>query len=163
MQMRQGLNKMLVQNKEFLPGDVVDAILSEQSSEKDEIRANEIVVVVQSPDAIELTLVDIPGLQEKHCKDSEVISNLAEKYLSNVNTTIIAVTTVGGEDDSDAWTTSSAIAMANKHDPDYTRTVCVFTKPDCVSEGFDPRSVVDTCNGARLASLSKGRARPNEI
>uniref|UniRef100_A0A8C8HHE3 Dynamin-1-like protein n=1 Tax=Oncorhynchus tshawytscha TaxID=74940 RepID=A0A8C8HHE3_ONCTS len=100
-----------------------------------------------SPNVVNLTLVDLPGITKvtvtgdgdelyypsRHPQDIEVqIRELILKHISNPNSIILAVTAANTD-----MATSEALKVAREVDPDGRRTLAVVTKLDLMDAGTD--------------------------
>ncbi|KAL0234717.1 hypothetical protein PCE1_001753 [Barthelona sp. PCE] len=93
--------------------------------------------------AVNLTLVDLPGLtkvavdgQQKNIV--ELIHAMVERFAANDNTIILAVSPANTD-----IANSEALAMAEKYDPQHLRTISVLTKLDLMDEGTDAMRVLN--------------------
>jgi dynamin 1-like protein len=96
-----------------------------------------IILKIFSTNVITLTLVDLPGLTKIPVGDQpenieQQISDLIEKQILNTNAIILAVTAANTD-----ITTSEALKMARKVDPNGNRTLAVLTKLDIMDAGSD--------------------------
>ncbi|CAL8129032.1 unnamed protein product [Orchesella dallaii] len=102
-----------------------------------------ITMKIYSPEVVDLTLVDLPGLVE-NCVDGqpedlvEKIQELVLKYIQNPNSIILAVT-AATTDIAD----SKCIRMAREVDPDGVRTLGVLTKLDLMDQGTTASEVLE--------------------
>uniref|UniRef100_A0A8C7UXV0 Dynamin-1-like protein n=1 Tax=Oncorhynchus mykiss TaxID=8022 RepID=A0A8C7UXV0_ONCMY len=90
-----------------------------------------------SPNVVNLTLVDLPGITKvpvgDQPQDIEVqIRELILKHISNPNSIILAVTAANTD-----MATSEALKVAREVDPDGRRTLAVVTKLDLMDAGTD--------------------------
>ncbi|XP_054480972.1 dynamin-1-like protein [Anoplopoma fimbria] len=95
-----------------------------------------------SPNVVNLTLVDLPGITKvpvgDQPKDIEVqIKDLILKHISNPNCIILAVTAANTD-----MATSEALKVAREVDPDGRRTLAVVTKLDLMDAGTDAMDVL---------------------
>uniref|UniRef100_A0A6Q2XGN7 Dynamin-1-like protein n=1 Tax=Esox lucius TaxID=8010 RepID=A0A6Q2XGN7_ESOLU len=95
-----------------------------------------------SPNVVNLTLVDLPGITKvpvgDQPKDIEVqIRELILKHISNPNSIILAVTAANTD-----MATSEALKVAREVDPDGRRTLAVVTKLDLMDAGTDAMDVL---------------------
>lgn len=126
-----------------------DEIFSEFSAIHDEIEsetervagANKGIVSkpinlkIFSPDVVNLTLVDLPGLTKVPVGDQpadieEQIRKLVTQYIKNPDSIILAVTAANTD-----LATSEALKIAKTFDRDGVRTLAVLTKLDLMDEG----------------------------
>lgn len=92
----------------------------------------------------DLSLVDLPGITKIPLKGSdhpenieEITINLCAKYIQDVRTIILCVVMANVD-----ITTSDAIKLAKKYDPDGERTLCALTKADMMIKGQDIRNIL---------------------
>ncbi|KNC74113.1 hypothetical protein SARC_13330, partial [Sphaeroforma arctica JP610] len=102
-----------------------------------------------SPNMLDLTLVDLPGITKiavgDQPEDIEVqIHQLIESYINNPNCIILAVTAANTD-----IANSDALKMAKKADPKGLRTIGVATKLDLMDAGTD---ALDILTGKVVAS-----------
>ncbi|KAM8909823.1 dynamin-1-like protein isoform 2-T3 [Spinachia spinachia] len=95
-----------------------------------------------SPNVVNLTLVDLPGITKvpvgDQPQDIEVqIKDLILKHISNPNCIILAVTAANTD-----MATSEALKVAREVDPDGRRTLAVVTKLDLMDAGTDAMDVL---------------------
>uniref|UniRef100_A0A3Q2EGS0 Dynamin-1-like protein n=1 Tax=Cyprinodon variegatus TaxID=28743 RepID=A0A3Q2EGS0_CYPVA len=95
-----------------------------------------------SPNVVNLTLVDLPGITKvpvgDQPNDIEIqIRELILKYISNPNSIILAVTAANTD-----MATSEALKVAREVDPDGRRTLAVVTKLDLMDAGTDAMDVL---------------------
>lgn len=92
---------------------------------------------IYSPNVVNLTLVDLPGMTKVPVGDQPLdievqIRTLILKYIQNPNALILAVTAANTD-----LATSEAIKIAKEVDPDGNRTLAVVTKLDLMDHGTD--------------------------
>ncbi|XP_049579501.1 dynamin-1-like protein isoform X1 [Syngnathus scovelli] len=97
---------------------------------------------VFSPNVVNLTLVDLPGITKvpvgDQPKDIEIqIRELIVRYISNPNSIILAVTAANTD-----MATSEALKVAREVDPDGRRTLAVVTKLDLMDAGTDAMDIL---------------------
>ncbi|XP_065147979.1 dynamin-1-like protein isoform X2 [Paramisgurnus dabryanus] len=126
-----------------------DEIRQEIENETERISGNNkgisdepIHLKVFSPNVVNLTLVDLPGITKvpvgDQPKDIELlIRELILKYISNPNCIILAVTAANTD-----MATSEALKVAREVDPDGRRTLAVVTKLDLMDAGTDAMDVL---------------------
>ncbi|XP_073178002.1 dynamin-1-like protein isoform X5 [Lepidochelys kempii] len=95
-----------------------------------------------SPNVVNLTLVDLPGMTKvpvgDQPKDIELqIRELILRFISNPNSIILAVTAANTD-----MATSEALKIAREVDPDGRRTLAVITKLDLMDAGTDAMDVL---------------------
>ncbi|KAK3363194.1 P-loop containing nucleoside triphosphate hydrolase protein [Lasiosphaeria hispida] len=91
-------------------------------------------VTISGPDVPQLTLVDLPGFyhnetESQGIKGVAIVDRLAEKYMRQENSIILAVISAQNE-----LAAQKVLGEAKKHDPARTRTLGIITKPDKVEE-----------------------------
>ncbi|KAM4749639.1 dynamin-1-like protein isoform 2-T2 [Rhinophrynus dorsalis] len=126
-----------------------DEIRQEIENETERISGNNkgispepIHLKIFSPNVVNLTLVDLPGMTKvpvgDQPKDIEVqIRELIIRYISNPNSIILAVTAANTD-----MATSEALKIARESDPDGRRTLAVITKLDLMDAGTDAMDVL---------------------
>uniref|UniRef100_A0A3Q3XAG8 Dynamin-1-like protein n=1 Tax=Mola mola TaxID=94237 RepID=A0A3Q3XAG8_MOLML len=126
-----------------------DEIRQEIETETERISGNNkgisdepIHLKIFSPHAVNLTLVDLPGITKvpvgDQPKDIEIqIRELIFKYISNPNSIILAVTAANTD-----MATSEALKVAREVDTDGRRTLAVVTKLDLMDAGTDAMDVL---------------------
>uniref|UniRef100_A0A5F8HA50 Dynamin-1-like protein n=1 Tax=Monodelphis domestica TaxID=13616 RepID=A0A5F8HA50_MONDO len=95
-----------------------------------------------SPNVVNLTLVDLPGMTKvpvgDQPKDIELqIRELILRFISNPNSIILAVTAANTD-----MATSEALKISREVDPDGRRTLAVITKLDLMDAGTDAMDVL---------------------
>ena len=92
----------------------------------------------------DLSLVDLPGITKIPLRGSdhpenieEITVNLCSKYIQDSRTIILCVVMASVD-----ITTSDAIKLAKKYDPQGERTLCALTKIDLISKGQDLRQIL---------------------
>nr|XP_033808951.1 dynamin-1-like protein [Geotrypetes seraphini] len=126
-----------------------DEIRQEIENETERISGNNkgispepIHLKIYSPNVVNLTLVDLPGMTKvpvgDQPKDIELqIRELIFRYISNPNSIILAVTAANTD-----MATSEALKIAREVDPDGRRTLAVITKLDLMDAGTDAMDVL---------------------
>ncbi|XP_062991040.1 dynamin-1-like protein isoform X4 [Elgaria multicarinata webbii] len=126
-----------------------DEIRQEIESETERISGNNkgispepIHLKIFSPNVVNLTLVDLPGMTKvpvgDQPKDIELqIKELILRFISNPNSIILAVTAANTD-----MATSEALKIAREVDPDGRRTLAVITKLDLMDAGTDAMDVL---------------------
>ncbi|XP_030069634.1 dynamin-1-like protein isoform X7 [Microcaecilia unicolor] len=126
-----------------------DEIRQEIENETERISGNNkgispepIHLKIYSPNVVNLTLVDLPGMTKvpvgDQPKDIELqIRELILRYISNPNSIILAVTAANTD-----MATSEALKIAREVDPDGRRTLAVITKLDLMDAGTDAMDVL---------------------
>lgn len=126
-----------------------DEIRQEIENETERISGNNkgvssepIHLKIFSPNVVNLTLVDLPGMTKvpvgDQPKDIELqIRELILKYISNPNSIILAVTAANTD-----MATSEALKISRESDPDGRRTLAVITKLDLMDAGTDAMDVL---------------------
>ncbi|KAL0237604.1 hypothetical protein PCE1_000998 [Barthelona sp. PCE] len=92
---------------------------------------------VYSPDVVNLTCVDLPGITRVPVGDQNkniehLIREMCLKYIRRPNAFILAVTPANTD-----IATSDALQLAAEVDPDHSRTLGVITKVDLMDRGTD--------------------------
>ncbi|XP_068442519.1 dynamin-1-like protein isoform X2 [Clinocottus analis] len=95
-----------------------------------------------SPNVVNLTLVDLPGITKVPVGDQPndielQIKDLILKHISNPNCIILAVSAANTD-----MATSEALKVAREVDPDGRRTLAVVTKLDLMDAGTDAMDVL---------------------
>lgn len=89
-------------------------------------------IKLQGPDLLDLDVVDTPGLyhgdgEEQSAQDAPMIREIAEEYMNQQSTIIVAIVSarheIGGQ---------QVTALARTHDPQRLRTLGILTKPDSI-------------------------------
>ncbi|MEE6477664.1 hypothetical protein FKM82_011586 [Ascaphus truei] len=106
------------------------------------ISSEPIHLKIFSPNVVNLTLVDLPGLTKvpvgDQPKDIELqIRELIIQYISNPNSIILSVTAANTD-----MATSEALKIAREVDIDGRRTLAVITKLDLMDAGTDAMDVL---------------------
>ncbi|MEE6477662.1 hypothetical protein FKM82_011586 [Ascaphus truei] len=126
-----------------------DEIRQEIENETERISGNNkgissepIHLKIFSPNVVNLTLVDLPGLTKvpvgDQPKDIELqIRELIIQYISNPNSIILSVTAANTD-----MATSEALKIAREVDIDGRRTLAVITKLDLMDAGTDAMDVL---------------------
>ncbi|XP_029455891.1 dynamin-1-like protein isoform X2 [Rhinatrema bivittatum] len=126
-----------------------DEIRQEIENETERISGNNkgispepIHLKIYSPNVVNLTLVDLPGMTKvpvgDQPKDIELqIRELILRYISNPNSIILAVTAANTD-----MATSEALKISREVDPDGRRTLAVITKLDLMDAGTDAMDVL---------------------
>lgn len=104
-------------------------------------------VVVASPDAPQLTLVDLPGIfhsatSEQTLQGKEVVDELIDKYMRESKSIILVVVAANNQ-----LANQSVLSRAKAHDPQSKRIVGVITKPDLVDSSANEKKYLDLCRG----------------
>lgn len=108
-------------------------------------------VVVASPDAPQLTLVDLPGIfhsatSEQTLQGKKVVDELIDKYMRESKSIIMVVVAANNQ-----LANQSVLSRAKLHDPQSKRMVGVITKPDLVDNSANERKYLDLCRGLETA------------
>lgn len=128
-------------NKIYTNFDVIrkeiEAETNRVAGENKGISSEPIILKIYSPNVLNLTLVDLPGLTKVPVGDQPAdienqIKSLIMKYISNPNSIILAVITANTD-----MTTSESIKLAKEVDIDGRRTLAVVTKLDLMDAGTD--------------------------
>ena len=96
-----------------------------------------ISLTIFSPNVVDLTMVDLPGITKVPIKGQpqdieEQIKKITYKYISQPNALILALTAANTD-----LANSDAIKMAREMDPHGERTIGVVTKIDLMDQGTD--------------------------
>lgn len=107
------------------------------------ISAQPIQLKIFSPNVIDLTLIDLPGLTRIPVGDQPAdvekrIRELILQYISKPNCIILAITPANTD-----LATSDALNLSREVDPEGVRTVGVLTKMDLVEEGTNVIDILD--------------------
>ncbi|CAG0903889.1 unnamed protein product, partial [Darwinula stevensoni] len=106
------------------------------------ISTTPISVRIYSPDVLQITLVDLPGLIKVPVGDQpddieDVIRNMVLRYINPENTLILAVTPAAED-----LANSDALKLARQVDPKGLRTIGVLTKLDLMDRGTNALTVL---------------------
>ena len=121
----------------------------ESATEKDPKCANKgiskvpINLTIFSPNVLNLTLIDLPGMTRVAVGDqppdiNEQIRDMLMHFISNPRTLILAVTPANQD-----LANSDAMQLAREVDPQGNRTVGVLTKLDLMDRGTDALSILN--------------------
>ncbi|EFP11362.1 hypothetical protein CRE_13811 [Caenorhabditis remanei] len=107
---------------------------------------------VYSPNVLNLTLIDLPGLTKVAVGDQPAdiehqIREMILTFIGQETCLILAVTPANSD-----LATSDALKMAKEVDPQGLRTIGVLTKLDLMDEGTDAREILDN----KLLPLRRG-------
>uniref|UniRef100_A0A0K0CV33 dynamin GTPase n=2 Tax=Strongyloidea TaxID=27829 RepID=A0A0K0CV33_ANGCA len=107
---------------------------------------------VFSPNVLNLTLIDLPGLTKVPVGDQppdieHLIREMILTFISRETCLILAVTPANSD-----LATSDALKLAKEVDPQGLRTIGVLTKLDLMDEGTDAREILEN----RLFPLRRG-------
>uniref|UniRef100_A0A914W0Q0 Dynamin n=1 Tax=Plectus sambesii TaxID=2011161 RepID=A0A914W0Q0_9BILA len=107
---------------------------------------------VFSPNVLNLTLIDLPGLTKVPVGDQPVdieaqIREMILTFITRESCLILAVTPANSD-----LATSDALKLARETDPSGLRTIGVLTKLDLMDEGTDAREILEN----RLLPLRRG-------
>ncbi|VVD00158.1 unnamed protein product, partial [Leptidea sinapis] len=107
---------------------------------------------VYSPNVLNLTLIDLPGLTKVPIGDQPVdieqqIRNMLLQFIKRESCLILAVTPANTD-----LANSDALKLAKEVDPQGLRTIGVITKLDLMDEGTDARDVLEN----KLLPLRRG-------
>ncbi|XP_054161443.1 dynamin-1-like [Oppia nitens] len=114
------------------------------------ISAKPIGLKIHSPDVLDLTLVDLPGMTRvpigKQPKDIESrIETMILEYIGKDNCLILAVTAANQD-----LATSDSLKLAERVDPRGERTIGILTKLDRMDAGTDARDILTGNYGINL-------------
>jgi dynamin 1-like protein len=101
-----------------------------------------ILLKIFSPNVINLTLVDTPGITRVPVGDQpgnieELVRALVKKYIINPNAILLAVHAANQD-----LATSDALKLAREVDPEGNRTLGVLTKLDLMDKGTDAMNIL---------------------
>ncbi|XP_078124780.1 dynamin-2 isoform X5 [Sander vitreus] len=142
--------------KQFMDFDDVRA---EIESETDRITgsnkgisSNPINLKVYSPNVLNLTLIDLPGMTKVAVGDQPVdiehqIRDMLLKFITKESCLILAVTPANTD-----LANSDALKIAKEVDPQGLRTIGVITKLDLMDEGTDAKDILEN----KLLPLRRG-------
>ncbi|CAG0917416.1 unnamed protein product, partial [Notodromas monacha] len=144
-----------------LPGKKLrdfDVVRREIEAETDRVAASMSVSPIPinlkwySPNVVDLTLVDLPGLTknpigEQSASIVQEIRDMVIEFIQPENTIILAVSPANQD-----IANSDAIQVAKLVDPEGLRTIGVLTKLDLMDAGTDARDILEN----RLLPLKKG-------
>jgi len=107
---------------------------------------------VYSPNVLNITLIDLPGLTKLAVGDQPVdigeqIRDMIMTYICRETCLILAVTPANTD-----LATSDALQLARQADPEGLRTIGVLTKLDLMDEGTDARDIIEN----KLLPLRRG-------
>ncbi|RWS25832.1 dynamin-like protein [Leptotrombidium deliense] len=107
---------------------------------------------IYSPNVLDLTLIDLPGLTQVPVEDqpkdiAKQIIKVVLDYISRENCLILAVSAANQD-----IATSDAIKIASQVDSDGERTIGVLTKLDLMDRGTDARNILDN----KVVQLKRG-------
>merc|ERR1712038_1119568 len=107
---------------------------------------------VYSPNVLNITLIDLPGLTKIPVGDQpadieQQIRDMLMQFITKETCLILAVTPANTD-----LATSDALNLAKQVDPDGLRTIGVLTKLDLMDEGTDARDVLEN----KLLPLRRG-------
>jgi len=107
---------------------------------------------VYSPNVLNITLIDLPGLTKVPIGDQPAdigaqITDMIMSYICRETCLILAVTPANTD-----LATSDALVLARQADPEGMRTIGVLTKLDLMDEGTDAREILEN----KLLPLRRG-------
>uniref|UniRef100_A0A671P0R2 dynamin GTPase n=1 Tax=Sinocyclocheilus anshuiensis TaxID=1608454 RepID=A0A671P0R2_9TELE len=107
---------------------------------------------VYSPNVLNLTLIDLPGMTKVAVGDQPVdieyqIRDMLLQFISKENCLILAVTPANSD-----LANSDALKISKEVDPQGLRTIGVITKLDLMDEGTDARDILEN----KLLPLRRG-------
>jgi dynamin 1-like protein len=116
------------------------------------ISSKTINLKIFSPNVLNLTLVDLPGITKVPTGDQpedveEQIRAMCYEFISNPNAIILAVTAANSD-----LANSDGLKMARSVDPDGERTIGVLTKVDIMDHGTDCSDILSN----RVVPLRRG-------
>ncbi|KAF2834154.1 dynamin GTPase [Patellaria atrata CBS 101060] len=95
---------------------------------------------IHGPDEAHLSVIDVPGIFRTTTAgitttaDKELVRNMVETYMRNPRTVMLVVVPANVDP-----ATQEILEMAKEVDPNCHRTIGVFTKPDLVDKGAEPK------------------------
>lgn len=130
-----------IKNEKFTDFNVITKKVVELTDQDAGLRKgiieDPIILTMYSNKMPDLSLVDLPGITKIPLRGSdhpdnieEITVNLCQKYIQDSWTIILCVVMASVD-----ITTSDAIKIAKKFDPNGERTLCALTKADLVSKG----------------------------
>lgn len=107
------------------------------------VSRKEIQLMIKSPQVLDLTLVDLPGLTKLPVGDqpaniSMLLRELALEYISSKHSIILAVSAANAD-----IANSDGLEIAKEVDPQGVRTLGVLTKLDLMDEGTDATELLE--------------------
>ncbi|XP_071947301.1 dynamin-1-like isoform X2 [Antedon mediterranea] len=107
---------------------------------------------VYSPNVLNLTLIDLPGMTKVPVGDQPVdiemqIRGMLMEFITKDNTLILAVSPANSD-----LANSDALKLSKEVDPSGARTIGVITKLDLMDDGTDARDILEN----RLLPLRRG-------
>lgn len=98
---------------------------------------------VYSPNVLNLTLIDLPGMTKVAVGDQpqdieQLIRSMLMEFITKENCLILAVSPANSD-----LANSDALKLAKEVDPGSTRTIGVITKLDLMDEGTDAKDVLE--------------------
>ena len=111
--------------------------------DRKEIKKEEIVLKVYSPNVLDLTLVDLPGMTKIPVGNQpenieQQVNEIVESYIEDENTLILAVSAANAD-----LTTSDGLNFAKRFDPEGQRTIGVITKLDLMDHGTNALDIFE--------------------
>ncbi|UKZ82587.1 hypothetical protein TrVFT333_010379 [Trichoderma virens FT-333] len=107
-------------------------------------------VEISGPDALHLTVIDVPGMFETVTpgltteSDIDLVKNMVKRYIHESRTIILAVVPCNGD-----IANQKILRLAAEADPQGKRTLGVLTKPDLAIENATKAVICDLVNGKR--------------
>jgi len=113
-----------------------------KAGEKQDVVDDPIIIKIYSPNVLDLTLVDLPGLTRVPVGSQteetvKLIRKLVLKYASNPNSIILSMSAANVD-----LANSDALNLAREVDPKGDRTIGVFTKFDLLDPTTAPSSIL---------------------
>lgn len=111
-----------------------------------------ITLSIHSPNVLDLTLIDLPGITKIPVGDQpenieNIVKDMILKYISKKNCLILAVSAANSD-----LANSDALKLAREVDKDGSRTIGVITKLDLMDKGTDARDILE----GKLLPLCRG-------
>ena len=130
----------------------IDAETERMLGQTKRVSADPIRLAIYSPNVVDLSLVDLPGVTKVPVADQpadieQQLRSMVMKYIEPEEALILAVSAATSD-----IATSDAIQLAKRVDPEGTRTMGVVTKLDLMDQGTD---AVETLRG-NIIPLKRG-------
>ncbi|CAG2111610.1 unnamed protein product, partial [Medioppia subpectinata] len=123
--------------------DEITAETKREVKESTGVSSKPINLKIYSPDVLDLTLVDLPGMTRVAVGDQpndieKLIENMILNYIKKDNCLILAVTAANQD-----LATSDALKLAKRVDPKGDRTIAVLTQLDIMNPGTNARDILN--------------------
>ncbi|XP_055296155.1 dynamin-like isoform X2 [Sitodiplosis mosellana] len=121
----------------------IESVTEEIAGSKKGISHIPINLHIHSPNVLDLTLIDLPGITKVAVGDQppdieQQVRDMIFKYISKENCLILAVSPANSD-----LANSDAIKLAKEVDPQGVRTIGVITKLDLMDEGTNARKILE--------------------